>query len=1235
MAQSYQPVNLYDAPGVAMSQFLEGEATFKSVKDAFLSPNNLTPAERSNLADKFTGGEKGFSRALAEVATNPWVWMMFLTSPVGAKALAEGKSFFSVAKRFNSNNKRSLPWLHKMRTLLDEFNGSPAVPVALQVNEDLSTVMFRARKNVIQQEEALKGRFNKILGREGKWSEEGMLLPDNYKKGSAEHELVNDYVKATAAADMRLGEDTTRKVKDYRRRVQYRRGREDFADMAPDPVAPDDQGIVTANLAAYTRKAKAEKAMFREQYSKLSKGDRARWGNFDEYYADMNGLEVRASGAVHSDIEVTDLGVLHKDKLDELLTRYGREGMEHRQAYAYAKQVEIIDHHGDMEHFLKTGEYKQDPDKVSRLSDSFRREMRQEGDGPMGLIQEGSTSIQGKEMLIGLIGDADVQRIKTIEDGVARQKELVKILGETITPENWGTTGWAPRNNFKLAKVQMSEGMKEPPLGLDQMQAKNLEFAPHSAGGPGGVDRVAPLTSKEVNLDPEFLDWAEEKGLLNLNGETHRDLVRKKAQYLYATEGKGMMTLDPNHEMSHRKYTRDVQHSTVYDTRPVTEAMLEADRAARGVMLEDVKTRNTIIGGMKVAVGDEVPPELLSRLSPGAMMDRAFQGEIAPARQQLMRDAMVPGALNNAGDELLTIYNSQMQTKQWANTLADGFVGKIIAKAHPKGAEFVAKLKEFGDYSSKTRITDFSGGLAKWFYVTHLGINMSSMVMNLMQPFTMAATAGRLDEVVGAFGDSIAEMANYASKRAALGRVFLNPDEKMKLIEDTFQFAGKATGGKNVLGIGPSMHNLLDSHLAGGSGMMDKTAELMMKGFEKSEWFNRNYAAHLFKRMSTRGGQQLTGNFLPDLHRFVLTTQFGVNDLNTPMVFMKGPLANPLMKQFLSFPLRTSMGVFDTFPKAGGEEYWTGFKNTMLRGMGMSALIYEAGKGLLGADLSRGLFAGSATQLLGGDKLLDKRGEFIPVPPVIDVPVGILRGVANEDAGMLADSLARLIPGGVALNRALNISPPLPKTNLAGLPGALQKTYARYDMPLPTGEVPVFKGDGTLIEYRSPAELIAKSFGVDMGHWAQQGELDNYLVKQRDQIVQARHEYLRAIASNEVGRAQKIAADFEKRFKGVPLTVSKEQVEQYLKNQSRGRTERSLERLPGEVRGQYQQLAANTGAARNLQPGALTGAATASQRDADRLGMEEQLKSQELLRRIQAVGPAAGRGGVFSNFGEP
>jgi len=259
--------------------------------------------------------------------------------------------------------------------------------------------------------------------------------------------------------------------------------------------------------------------------------------------------------------------------------------------------------------------------------------------------------------------------------------------------------------------------------------------------------------------------------------------------------------------------------------------------------------------------------------------------------------------------------------------------------------------------------------------------------------------------------------------------------------------------------------------------------------------------------------------------------------------------------------------------------------------MGMSAIIYEAGKGLLGADMSRGLAASTATDLFGGEKFTEDGNGWIKVPPIVSVPHQFVSGLASGDTAQLVNAVSRLVPGGVALSRAIGVMPEMPFPM-----DALQKTYAGWSTPLEDGRVPVFKA-GRLVDFKSPTELVMRALGADMGKFNEGGSLDGYLVKQRELIVQARQEYLAKLMANDYAAAERVASAFEKKV-GVPLTVSRAQVKAFAASRNTPRTERILDRLPADVRSQYLGVVNPTSL--NVPAAALTGGGTSRSRDAVR-----------------------------------
>jgi hypothetical protein len=371
---------------------------------------------------------------------------------------------------------------------------------------------------------------------------------------------------------------------------------------------------------------------------------------------------------------------------------------------------------------------------------------------------------------------------------------------------------------------------------------------------------------------------------------------------------------------------------------------------------------------------------------------------------------------------------------------------------------------------------------------------------------------------------------------------------------------------------------------------------------------------------------------LTDIDEMVSGTQFGGNTLNTPMAFQgTGPFGrlgnNPLFRQFLSFPLRSVTSIAHDSPRLADRGAMKGVAQDVIRGMGISAIFYEAGKNTFGADLSPGLFGASLTQAVGGDRFFKDGNEYIPIPPIVDIPMNLVRGALDPgQRDLLQNNIPRLIPGGLALSRMLNLVPKLPEDPLFGLPGALQKTYIDPSRKTADGNVAVFKGDGTLIDYQPYGLIIAKQLGLDFGKFRDSSEFDGFLLKNREQIVDYRRQAIAALLSNEIPKMQSIKAEFRKRF-GMELTISKQQLDDAQRNRLISRSERILDRMPPELKGQYQQMAATQAERFGVESEAITGADTARQRMQARLisappltDEQRQVMSQETGKPFESFG---------------
>ena len=316
-----------------------------------------------------------------------------------------------------------------------------------------------------------------------------------------------------------------------------------------------------------------------------------------------------------------------------------------------------------------------------------------------------------------------------------------------------------------------------------------------------------------------------------------------------------------------------------------------------------------------------------------------------------------------------------------------------------------------------------------------------------------------------------------------------------------------------------------------------------------------------------------------NVRQMVQNTQFGSDLINSPALFQNSGFGVPWVRQFFTFPLRTLTNLFDTVPMVNnGRRTWgmMGFetKNAFaavahdtMRMMGMGAVIYEAGKNLAGIDLSRGL-AGQALydSTIVGPALLSTDQELaynLPMPPAVSAIRDFTQALTQDDISILGTFAPRFVPGGIALSRALSAFPRFSEPK--GWFGGLQRESADWGNVTPEGQVPIYRADGSLLEYRSAARTVLGSLGFSSYMFQNDKALNAFLVKNRAAVIGERRKYMDAVLANNMDRANKIKAAFEKRFK-FPLSVSKDQVERALQLREVPLKERMYQRLQPEFR---------------------------------------------------------------------
>jgi len=574
----------------------------------------------------------------------------------------------------------------------------------------------------------------------------------------------------------------------------------------------------------------------------------------------------------------------------------------------------------------------------------------------------------------------------------------------------------------------------------------------------------------------------------------------------------------------------------------------------RGFEKDSFMTLDQVVGGR--GVGDTMPLGGLSNFDVLTASVGSLKGD---KTQKFINDDVLPMVMGERTIED-TLYKSAVDsTRDTMKWLASGPIGDGIGKLGPWGKQFRDEILRFSeDDQAIGSLSSLSGTLAKGLYVSHLGLNMGSVTLNMLQPLTMGMPMLGASNTFGGWYDALGSMLKYAQARSKLG-VRITDSQRQKLLQDSMTEEIVVDGVKRKvdfseladLGLDPFemvdvaslRHGFRKPPGAVGYGLL----ELGMKPFEKAEWFNRLAMAHATKRAYRKAGKLNTTEDLSrlkvDAADIVQRTQFGSDPLNRPRIFYKGLLTNPLARQFLQFPVRQVTGTIMN-PLQIGDGSFKNVLATATKAMGYSAITYEVGKNLLGTDLSRGLYVGSITDPFGGQRFLtadDPAKELLGgvLPPSVGMIATAAKAIPTGDWEALGNVIPQFIPNGIAISKAIGVLPQLPFSL------GMQRNFADWSN-MRDGKVPYYKADGRFLGHFNASETILKGLGADMSKFKESSEISAFMLKNREQMRDSRRQWIASVLANDVAQAERIKAKFEKKY-GMPMTVTKTQMKSAIK----------------------------------------------------------------------------------------
>jgi len=1073
-----EPLTVYDAPLTIATQIWDGEFSPSIAAKTFTSPNSLTPSERDSLAQRLSkaAGDSSVARAAVGVLTNPWAWMLFLTSPVGERPVAD---LFRMASRFSLYAAERAPALASIGALTSQqalFGSRAGRAISRFVNG--KEEMLRSPALIEYGDELEKVIKSNGLGANG-------LDWRAYPETSIERQRAKEISFALYAAKNGLNEN-----RQVYRTVLGDNGLPELQLMdAPAEVAVNPREV----LKRYGAEGLVDKtnALFRHTADKVFSDPRAVtriWANAPQGIKDLNAKEIAGRAMV-------------KDVMGDLAERVTSGQITEQQFYEHIQKT-IIDP-------IKTdGNY-----MPLNVTETFKAGKRVDpslhGDARWAAAMRAGNSTTPRAPVAAMMHPEDLQ-------------EMANVLGTTPALES---------------KINQAQGMWDEAL---------------KDGSAVRFHRINPILATSKHVDSMAKTYAM---FVQDIGDGVREVDSQLAGKL-----KPWNLLDEN-AASHRQ-------------------AIDGTRAGLDKTIKEIEgTAAEPRGGFSIA--------------------DVLYADHGVAQNWWQRDTIskivIPRLMGKVGTSSMMKLSMVTKAKEMAEAFTSTAAATHIAGSGELGSKFIQGLKDYAvstdeAFEEGEKLQRF---ITKTLYGGALGYNVPSAIINMTQPFGLAASWVGVDNVLKGYGEAFKEFGAYVGKRWEQGFKPISSYERGKLLRETHKFANH--NGEDLLEVaGDTLANFegnIINSMAGEHKIKGRLSRIFfeypMAMFKQAEVINRNVAAHAtnFRNIEARaaGTAISEATASENIRNVVRETQYGGHWMNTPQAFMPegasmgqrgfitGRLfANPLARQFLTYPLRSFTSWTYTTPRIAGREginAFKGFINDTARGMAISSIGYEAVKGLTGSDISRAGFFAGVTDIIPGvsQGRLDERdaGSPIPMPPVVDIPLDVVKSFITDDAALFGHTMSRLIPGGVALGRALGSVPELPMMRFVG-----QSRYADWNSMNSLGTVPVFDSTGNLIDMRTPARLILEGLGADMGAFKDETQMMQYLLKQRDNIVDYRREYMNMVYGGRSDQAEVLAGEFQRRFK-VPLTVTKAQWEEFATRRGTPRVERQLDRMPEDVRDQY------------------------------------------------------------------
>ena len=1204
----FDPIRIYDKPAVILTQLGNGMATTDSVRRAMFDPAALSPRERVSYTDelkKSSGGNAIVDTAI-DVLGNPLTWLAFVAGgAMASKNFARTGRFFTGGIQhagYGEWGKSKWPFLRFFRalsasqelsntpipTLLEAIPGemrrhqnefskhvTPGVEKVLRILSNKHGVEVKSLDPSMAPNAAVEEDLHVVRGAlHSKLS--GWDKKTNYKYVTGVKPAKYEILTSWEDADGKIHKEWV----DLQTKENFTKFQDAFAESKNNiAFSRDGEGKITfgdfltrtqhdSQFELNDRQAGKVRAFQIVDPKTQVRGDSPLHSGIDIEYMDMERGEV-----------VGDVARLNRD-----IKEYGLQDLiDGADRMRLAVKVKL---YGNDQIYERTGQFQRDPDKILKFARGARNDLENQGvigkDGRLN-YNEASTA---NSILSEEVAGAIIEYGKKNPGRGMKAAEIEKLIVDTYTTLV-DDPHYLPRNTTAVYKNTGSGRVEVEPSQFSRPGSFLEGFGRDIT--PSG--RTKFRTREQIPIDPEHLQMiADRYGTtpeLESAIKNSRQRVWDQQQMDAARGTYKVHSIAP--DVALQKYiVSSARDAVMFADDPmqnlgIVAALKDFPSPRTNVMYPGPTGEKGMPASWRPYGGGPKP-------AGGFSLNDLVNTQMAALEEQAGADGYVARTMRQ--HVLPSVFGYRTVEDGASKAMSSWTRGKVLSLANSEffkavednggvAERFVRGMRRYGS-SAPGDSTGFGSDIARVFYGSTIGLNLNTALTNLLQPLHNLHQLG-FKNTVKAYAQSIEQMYAYGKARAALGKG-ASPQQIEEAMDRTM--SRTLAGGVKV-----KMRDIADissawdavekpgfgAQLSAGSGGV---FEAVMKPFQITEMMNRMATGNAVLNAAEEGWAMAGRKSRLDPFRAqqearsaVEAMQFGSSPLNRPLMFYTDYLRNPAIRQFLQFPVRSGVNIVTMPGLIGGTRNVLGKEVSnpyaiagldTMRMLGVSAIAYEVGKNMFGADLSRGLAVGFVPDIdVEKDKEL-----MLPVPPFADALYsGVRSFMAGGDKEILSDVVPMLIPGGISISRALG---GLPKSETLQALG-LQKRYAAWDQADQEGNVPVFDQTGRLMGMYSGTDIVLRSMGTDMGRFQNQGEVTQFLLKNRDQMRDKRREWIAAVLNNNMSAAQKVKANYERQF-GMPLTVTQQQMKEAVRVREESISSRTLSSMDKDLQQQYRDV---------------------------------------------------------------